>query len=91
MAKKLKAPIDFILNRIRDGRWGKDCEWSQERFRISVEQHPCEANNAIVKAMDEENDEYLIFTIEHLIHVRCSGISWMFELIKKAREIDWRT
>ena len=90
MAKRLKAPVDFIINRIYDGKWDKDCEWSQERFRISVEQHPCEANNAIVKAMDGDDDDYLMLTIEHLIHLRCD-LYFCNKLIKKAREIDWRT
>ena len=91
MAKRLKAPIDFIINRVTDGKWSKDCEWSQEIFRTSVEQHPCDANDAVVKAMDGEDDEYLLFTIEHLIHVRCGYIPQCYEFVKKAREFDWRT
>lgn len=89
MAKRLKAPIDFILQRAV--KWELGCEWSQENFRTSVEQHPCDANNAIVKAMDGDDDDFLMFTIEHLIHLRCGYISQCYEFIKKAREINWRT
>lgn len=91
MAKKLKAPIEFILNRIYNGKWGEDCKWNQDNFRSSLEQHPCDANNEILKALDGDDYDYLKFTIEHLIHLRCGYISQCYEFIKKARDIDWRT
>ena len=91
MAKRLKAPIDLILNRIENGKWGEEYAWSQERFRISVEQHPCEANNAILKAIEGGDKGWILFTIEHLIHLRTGYLHQTYEFIKKARKIDWRT
>lgn len=89
MAKRLKAPINFIIQRIT-GSWDHDCEWIQERFRQSINDNPSDDNMAILKALQEDDDEFLMFAIEHLIHCRCSGLDWQMKLIKKAREIDWR-
>lgn len=90
MAKKLIAPINFIIQRIT-GSWDHDCVWSQERFRQSINDNPSDDNMAILEALDGDDDEFLLFTIEHIIHTRCSGLTWQQDLIKKARKIDWRT
>lgn len=91
MAKKLKAPIDYIINRIYGGRCYNDCEWNMENFRTSIEQHPCDANMAILKALDNDDDDYLMFTIEHLIHIRYGYIPQCYEAIQKAKKFNWRS